>query len=70
MIVHDEGWFKIAGWFNFLSKFYGYDYGVSRDFVESFDDQWVQLGNLRFEVNEEFIARAELLTTGEQWFKK
>lgn len=55
MIVYDDGWFKIAGWFNFLSKFSGLDYRVATVFIESFDGQNAQMGNLRMNVTEEFI---------------
>lgn len=58
MISHDEGWFKIVGWFNFLSKFSAYNYGVAQAFTESFEGQHVQLGNIRFKVTKYCISRA------------
>jgi len=61
MIAYDEGWFRIAGWFNFLSKFYESDYRVARVFAESFYGQNAQMGNLRLNVIEEFISRATKL---------
>lgn len=70
MIAYDEGWFIIAGWFNFLSKFSRSNYKVYRVFAEAFDGQNAQMGNLRLNVTEEFILRAtELPGTKEIRFK-
>jgi hypothetical protein len=70
MIAHDGGWFRIDGWFNLLMKFSGFDYGVAKAFAESLGGQHVQMGNIRFNVTEEFISRAtKLPTRGERWFK-
>ena len=43
-------WFRATGWYNFITKFSGENYGVSRTFALSFDGVQVQLGDLRFEV--------------------
>ena len=50
-ITHDKGWFQIVGWFNFLHKFSGYDYGVVVAFMDSFDGYQVKLSNPMFEIS-------------------
>jgi hypothetical protein len=30
-------WFRVAGWYEFIAKFSGENYGVSRTFALSFD---------------------------------
>ena len=32
-----EVWFRVAGWYEFIKKFSGENYGVSRTFALSFD---------------------------------
>jgi hypothetical protein len=69
-IAHDKGWFQITGWFNFSSKFSGYDYDVAHAFAESFDGNRVKLGNLVFDVIEEFISKSTgFPMNGVRWFK-
>ena len=63
-------WFRAAGWYNFVTKFSGENYGVSRTFSLSFNGVQVQLGYLRFEVTKQSIAEAHPLPqTGECWYK-
>lgn len=62
-------WFRAAGWYEFI-KFSGENYGVSRTFALSFDGIQVQLGSLKFEVTEKYIAKAlSLPHTSECWYK-
>ena len=51
-------WFRAIGWYDFVAKFIGENYGVSRTFALSFDGVQVQLGNLRFEVTKQSIVEA------------
>lgn len=63
-------WFRDAGWYNFVTKFSGEKYVVSRTFSLSFDGVQVQLGDLRFKVIEQSIVEAlSLRQTGERWYK-
>ena len=50
--------FKQAGWYRFLAKFSGENYGVARKFVETYDDSRVVIGSLDFVVDREFISEA------------
>ena len=62
-------WFRVVGWYDFVTKFSGENYGVSRDFALSFNGVQVKLGSLRFEVIEQSIAEAQSLPqTSEQWY--
>lgn len=62
--------FQQAGWYQFLSKFSGENYGVARRFAESYDGNKVVIGSLSFVVNSEFISEATILPQiGEPWFK-
>ena len=67
----NEGvWFRAAGWYDFVTKFSGDNYGVSRTFSLSFDGIQVQLGDFQFEVIEQSIVEAlSLPQTGERWYK-
>ena len=43
-------WFRVVGWYDFVTNFSGENYGVLRAFALSFNGVQVQLGSLRFEV--------------------
>ena len=32
-----KSWFQLVGWFNFIKKFSGENYGVSKAFSQTFD---------------------------------
>ena len=69
-ISHAKGWFQIAGWFNFMKKFYGHNYGVAQAFVGSFDGSHVKIDTLVFHISKKFISKATGFSlTGERWFK-
>lgn len=62
--------FKKVGWYRFLSKFSGENYGVARRFVETFKGDGVVIGSLDFSVDRDFIYEATVLPQiGENWFK-
>ena len=62
--------FKKEGWYRFLAKFSGENYGVARRFAESYDGSRVIIGSLDFVVDREFISEATgLPQIGEQWSK-
>ena len=62
--------FKKAGWYHFLSKFLGENYGVARRFAETFKGDRVVIGSLDFTVNRDFIFEATSLPQiGENCFK-
>ena len=50
--------FKQDGWYRFLAKFYGENYGVARKFAETYDGSRVIIGSLDFVVDREFISEA------------
>jgi hypothetical protein len=50
-------WFRATRWYNFVAKFNGENYGVSRTFALSFNGVQVHLGDLRFKVIEQSIAK-------------
>ena len=54
--------FKSIGWYEFIKKFSGENYGVSIMFSLSFDGIWVQVGSLGFEVTKESMAESLSLT--------
>ena len=63
-------WFKSAGWYEFIKKFSGENYGVSITFALSFSGVQVQVGSLGFEVTKESMAEAlSLPQAGERWYK-
>ena len=45
-----------SGFYNFLQKFSGENYGVFMAFAQSFDGQQVCVGSLKFKVIEAFIS--------------
>ena len=60
-----------SGFYNFLQKFSGENYGVSMAFAQSVDGQQVCVGSLKFKVTEAFISEATgLPMVGERWFKR
>jgi hypothetical protein len=62
--------FEKAGWVPFLEKFRGHHDGVSRAFVQSYDGESVQLGDLKLTITEATIAEAiGLPSTREKYFK-
>ena len=55
----------------FLHNFFGYNKEVTRQFVESFNGQKSQIGNLTLCISENFISQVTgLPQIGEKWFKK
>ena len=61
---------KKAKWLRFIQKFRGYHKEVTKAFSRSFNGLEVEIGDLKFAVNEASIASAtELLQEGERWFK-
>lgn len=72
MLVDEVGkWlFKKVGWYRFLSKFSGENYGVARRFVETYNGGRVVIESLDFIVDRKFISKATgLPQIGKQWFK-
>ena len=62
---------KKAKWLRFIQKFRGYHKEVTKAFARSFNGLEVEIGDLKFTVNEASIASAtELLQEGERWLKK
>ena len=62
--------FKQAGWYHFLAKFSGENYGIARIFAETYDGNKVIIRSLDFVVDREFISEATSLPQiGELWFK-
>jgi hypothetical protein len=62
--------FKQAGWEPFLKKFDGYNDAITLQFALHFEGGTAKVGELEFEVTEEFIAEAiQLPTTGQRWTK-
>lgn len=62
--------FKSAGWYEFIKKFSGENYGVSKTFALSFNGVKVQVGGVGFKVTEQSMAKAlSLPHTGERWYK-
>ena len=58
------------GWYLFLSKFLGENYGVARRFVETYKGDRVVIGSLDFTVDRDFISEAiGLPQIVENWFK-
>ena len=59
------------GFYQFLQRFLGENYGVSMAFAQSFDGQQVSVGTLKFKATEAFIFEAIGLPMGrERWYKK
>ena len=55
----------------FLHKFSGYNMEVTKQFVETFNGNKAQIGNLTLFIIEEFISQVMgLAQVGEKWFKK
>ena len=55
----------------FLHKFLGYNMEVTKQFVETFDGNKAQIGNLTLSITKEFISQVTgLPQVGEKWFKK
>jgi hypothetical protein len=62
--------FKQAGWEPFLKKFDGYNDAITLQFALHFEGGSAKLGELEFEVMENFISKAiQLPTTGQRWTK-
>ena len=60
-----------SGFYDFLQKFSGENYGVSMAFAKSFDGQQVYVGSLKSKVTKSFISEATgLPMEGEKWYKK
>jgi len=58
------------GWLQFLEKFNGCHKEVTKTFARSFQGTEVEIGDVKFTVNEVFIAEATgLYRAGERWFK-
>ena len=59
-----------AGWLQFLEKFNGFHKEVTKTFARSFNGAEVEIGDIKFNITEAFIAEAmELPRQGERWFK-
>ena len=59
------------GFYQFLQKFSGENYGVALAFAQSFDGKQVSLGSFKFKITESFIAKdTGLPMTREKWYKK
>ena len=50
--------FQGAGWYQFLSKYTGENYGVARKFAEFYDGKRVVIGSISFKVDSVFISKA------------
>jgi hypothetical protein len=62
--------FKQAGWEPFLKKFDGYNDAITLHFAMHFEGGTAKVGELEFEVTEEFIVEAiQLPTIGQRWTK-
>ena len=62
---------KKEKWLRFIQKFRGYHKEVTKAFARSVSGLEVEIGDLKFTVNEASIATAtELPQEGERWFKK
>ena len=62
--------FQGVGWYQFLSKFACKNYGVARQFAESYDSGRVVIGNISFLADSAFISEAtDLPQIGEPCFK-
>jgi hypothetical protein len=60
-----------SGFYRFLQRFSGENYGVSMAFAQSLNGQQVSVGSLKFKVTEDFIFEASgLPMAGERWYKK
>jgi hypothetical protein len=60
-----------SGFYQFLQKFLGENYGVAMAFAQSFNGQQVSVGLLKFKITESFILEATgLPMAGEKWYKK
>ena len=51
-------WFTSACWYEFIHKFSGDNYGVSRTFWLAFNGIQVQVGSLGFEVTKQSMTKA------------
>lgn len=61
---------KKAKWLHFIQKFKGHNKKVTKAFARSFNDQMVEIGDLKVTVTEEIVAAAtDLPQEGERWFK-
>jgi hypothetical protein len=62
--------FQKAGWEPFLKKFDGYNDSIMLQFALNFQGGFAKVGELEFEVTEQFILEAiQLPTTGQRWTK-
>jgi hypothetical protein len=62
--------FKQAGWEPFLKKFDGYNDAITLQFALHFEGGTTKVGELEFEVTEEFVVEAiQFPTTGQRWTK-
>ena len=63
-------YFNYVGWYQFIQKFNGENYGISKTFYLSFNGVQVQVGSPGFEVTEESMVEVlSLPQTGEIWYK-
>jgi hypothetical protein len=59
-----------VGWLVFIQSFKGFNLEVAREFSKTFDGTRVKVGDVQFQVNEEFISQATgLPQSGDKWFK-
>ena len=62
--------FQKAGWEPFLKKFDGYNDSITLQFALHFQGVFAKVGELEFEVMEQFISEViQLPTTGQRWTK-
>lgn len=63
--------FDKIGWGEFFRSFSGHNMEVTRRFSLSLRENVAQIGNVRLDISESFIAKAKkLLQKGERWFNK
>ena len=62
--------FQQAGWYHSLSKFSSENYGIARQFTETYNGKRAIIRNLEFTMDQEFFSEATgLPQIGELWFK-
>ena len=63
--------FRAVGWFSFFEKITSFNLEVSHNFSHNFINGTITFNSLKFELIEDFIAKATgVPIDGESWFKK
>jgi len=72
LLSHDGVIEKLSqvGWLDFVQSFRGLNLDVAKEFTKFFDGVRVKVGDVQFQIEEDFVAKAAgLPLSGDKWFK-